>query len=214
MKKSKNGQLGFSKKIVQEPYFLIPEIYSLLLRARKRKIKILFIGGLAVRFYLKKTERITKDIDIAVATKHLDRFRELLETQSYQVGNFDPWFRAVKGQKGRKIIIDFTGENVVELNNFNSLKIDFNLTVLKRVHLNGNFFYIPLPQLEDLILMKLLSWREKDISDVLCILAEKFNEIDFVKYHDKIQLQDLERAVFQGYTALQDFLQSDMGIEF
>ncbi len=162
-----------------------------------------------MRYYLKKTERITKDIDVVVATKQLDEFHKLLELESYKVGNFDPWFRAIKEFRGNKIILDFTGENVVELNNYNSLKLNFNSFVRKRVRLkDGRNFYIPLPKLEVLILLKLLSRREKDTIDVLLILLEKYDEIDFIKYQEEIQLQDIERVVYQGYLAVQDFIHS------
>lgn len=138
-----------------------------------------------MRYYLKKTERITKDIDVVVATKQLDEFRKLLESESYKVGNFDPWFRAIKEFRGNKIILDFTGENVVELNNYNSLKINFNSFVRKKVELGEGSFYIPLPKLEVLILLKLLSRREKDTIDVILILLEKFEEINLPNIRKK-----------------------------
>lgn len=168
----------------------------------------MFIGGLAVKFYLKQTERFTKDIDVVVTTRHLDKFHTILESEKYNIGDFSPWFKAIKHLNAKTIILDFTGEHVPDLDSFYSFKVDFKSIIFKKVLLDdsNHFFFIPLPRLEELLILKLLSCREKDMMDILLFLLEKKEEIDFEIFQRRVQLQDLERPIFSSYTRIKTLL--------
>ncbi|MEX2316662.1 MAG: nucleotidyltransferase [Pirellulales bacterium] len=150
----------------------IPETLDLLVALLERmSLEYVVMAGLAVRSY--SIPRATYDIDFTIALDHkrLPELFDALEEQEYVVP--EPyrtgWVDTVKGLEVVKLK-RYIGDQSLDVDLFLSSS-EFQQEVLKRkrlVEVEGRKLWLVSP--EDLILLKLLADRPRDLVDVADVL--------------------------------------------
>jgi hypothetical protein len=154
----------------------------------------------AVRTYLHDPDRrVTRDVDLLVPSQALPGFRELLEEQGYRLYCAAPWWHAERGSGETRELVDIAVDQVVDMASFERYPLDPQTCVL-RSEPGGS--PIPVPIVEDLLALKLLAHRDKDLLDAVALLRDQGAHIDRARLFASIKLRDLEIPIRRGQLAL------------
>jgi hypothetical protein len=185
---------------------LLEELHAIAGEAARRSLPYVVIGAFAVRTYLGRPDRrLTRDIDLLVATGGWPGFRRLLAERGYQVYEIGPWWRAERGTGPGATGIDIAIDRVVDMGTFESYPLDPRAAA-SRAESGGQ--PIPVPGIEDLLALKLLSHRDKDLLDVLALLLDAGESLSRDRFVDAIEARDLGIPVRRGYLLLRAEIES------
>jgi hypothetical protein len=157
---------------------------------KKLKLRIAFMGGIAAGVY--GQPRTTYDVDalVLVEEKDLQRLLGLFSREGFSYDKKEP-VKRIHGLRFITLVYP-------KLKTYVDLFIagsNFHRGMLERAHsVRLASFEIPLISPEDLVLLKLLSGRDKDTEDVREILMANKKELDMA-YLEK-QARELEVDLF------------------
>ncbi|WP_170319825.1 nucleotidyl transferase AbiEii/AbiGii toxin family protein [Polyangium spumosum] len=173
------------------------ELIAILAEARQRSIPLVVLGAFAVRTYLRAPDqRFTHDVDLLALPDALDALGELLTSRGYHVYRSAPWWRAERGSGKERVLLDIASGAVVDMASFESYPLA-PTEARQRAEPGGE--PIPVPALEDLLAMKILSHRDKDILDVVALLRDAGDTIEKDRFRAQIEARDLELPLRRGY---------------
>jgi hypothetical protein len=173
------------------------ELASILAEAQRRSIPLVVLGAFAVRTYLRDPDqRYTHDLDLLTPADWLAALREMLTSSGYQVYSSGPWWRAERTIGNERIFVDIALGSVVDMMSFESYALEPKEAQL-RAEPGGEL--IPVPPLEDLLAMKMLAHRDKDILDIVALLRDVGENIDAKRFSESIEIRDLEVPLRKGY---------------
>jgi hypothetical protein len=176
------------------------ELEAILAEAAQREVGLVVVGAFAVRTYLRDPDRRrTHDLDLVALPTALEALGKLLSERGYHVYPSTPWWRAERGSGRDRIIIDIGAGAVVDMASFESYPLD---VAEAQPRAEPGAAPIPVPPLEDLLAMKILAHRDKDILDVIAILRDAGDAIDVHKLRRRIDARDLEIPLQRGYLAI------------
>lgn len=173
------------------------ELSAILAEAHQRSIPLVVLGAFAVRTYLREPDqRLTLDLDLLAQPDALDALAELLTSRGYRVYRSNPWWRAERGSGRDRILVDIASGAVVDMASFESYPLAL-AEAQQRAEPGGDL--IPVPPLEDLLAMKILAHRDKDILDVVALLRDAGDALDGKAFNARIEARDLEVSLRRGY---------------
>lgn|GEM_PF-3955222 len=173
------------------------ELAEILAEAERRSIPLVVLGAFAVRAYLHEPDqRYTHDLDLLANADSLVSLREMLEFRGYTVYSSGPWWRAERKSGNERILIDVALGSVVDMMSFESYPLATNEAQL-RAEPGGPL--IPVPPIEDLLAMKILAHRDKDILDVVALLRDVGDIIQSEVFAMRVEMRDLEIPTRRGY---------------
>jgi hypothetical protein len=176
------------------------ELQAILAAAQARGIPIVVVGGAAVRTYLREPDlRRTKDLDFVVAPCGFDAALRLLDERGFRRYDTGLWWRAERGDGVDRIVADLWVGAVVDAGSYESYPLD---PMEAEVRAEPGASSIPVPHLEDLLALKLLAHRDKDMLDVVALLADRASLLDAARFRRNVERRDLEVAVRRGYLAV------------
>lgn len=173
-------------------------------------VRFAAIGGIALSGYLRRNTRLTVDIDLVVAQENGERFRDLLTELGYVCGTQDLWLRARKKVEETEVVVDVTSEEVTDARSFYSYRIPLPETggtaLLMPFHteLAPMACEVPVASPEDLLVLKLLAGRDRDLLDVLALLLERSDAIDSQAFCQRVALADLDIPIASALARLRD----------
>jgi len=168
--------------------------------ARERGIPLVVVGGFAVRAYLSDPDkRTTRDLDLVVSRSTFLEIRALLEERGFRLYDTGSWWRAERGEDERRRVVDIGIDGVVDSASFESYPLAIAET--RQVALPGGPV-LQVPALEDLLALKLLAHRDKDILDVIALLRDAGDNVDAVRFRQQVERRDLEVPIRRGYLAV------------
>jgi predicted nucleotidyltransferase len=138
------------------------------LEFEKNKIDYMVIGGQAVLIY--GEPRLTKDIDIILGTD-IDRFKDTLEIVKKMKLKILPKnpYDFVKETMVFPLLDEKTGIRIDLIFSFS----EYEKEALKRINrVKISDFYVNYVSLEDLIIQKIISGRERDIEDIRIVMLK------------------------------------------
>lgn len=142
--------------------------------ARRRKIKIVVMGGMAISVYA--PPRATFDIDAIgdIREESLEGFLMELKEQGFSFDEANP----VKTIAGMPFVTLYFGRSKIPLDLFLA-RNEFQSSIIQRARsLRVGGMELDVISPEDLILVKLLSGRPRDIEDIRQILIENSGVLD------------------------------------
>lgn len=150
---------------------IIEELHRIFL---KRRMKLAFMGGIAVSVY--GTPRATYDIDAVALVEEL-KIEPLLSALRRK-GFYCDEKRPIKTIQGKPFITLIYSKSKVYVDLFLA-RDEFQLQVFSRARkIRLNRMKVNIVSPEDLILIKLQSGRERDLDDVRIILSENASKLD------------------------------------
>jgi len=138
------------------------------LEFKKNKIDYMVIGGQAVLIY--GEPRLTKDIDIILGTD-IDRFKDILKIVKKMKLKILPKnpYDFVKETMVLPLLDEKTGIRIDLIFSFS----EYEKEALKRVNrVKISDFYVNYVSIEDLIIQKIISGRERDIEDIRIVIMK------------------------------------------
>jgi hypothetical protein len=173
------------------------ELTAILADAQQRSIALVVLGAFAVRTYLREPDqRLTHDLDLLTPLDALPALGELLTSRGYQVYRSAPWWRGERGTGKDRILVDIAAGAVVDMASFESYPLSPS-EAQERAEPGGA--PIPVPPLEDLLAMKILAHRDKDILDVVALMRDAGDALDEQAFARRIEVRDLEVPLQRGY---------------
>jgi hypothetical protein len=153
---------------------LLVEAEELIAAAEATGIRPALVGGLAVRAWVGAMGRRTNDVDLAVfETADVERLGRVLAGRGYHVLDDPTWRRAVRGEGPHRILVDWTGPEVVDP------------STLERYRLSGAWVsrrlasrMVPVIAAPDLLVLKLLGSRDQDIADLALLVDSELEGCD------------------------------------
>jgi hypothetical protein len=174
---------------------LLEELQSVVEEARQKGIPIAVIGACGLRTYLPSPDkRVSVDADVLTTSTGVDALEALLESRGYRTFTTGPWRRAERSAPER-LVIDIAVDAIVDVRTFRSYAIDWS-TVTARSE--PGRAPIPVPRLEDLLVQKLISAREKDLLDVILVASDESIAVRVDVIARQIEAQDVEIPVTRG----------------
>jgi hypothetical protein len=144
---------------------LLREAEALLRAAEGAGLQAALLGGLAVRAHLGVLPRETFDIDIAMSSvPEVDAFGRLLVARGYDMLEEPWWRRAVRGGTEGRIIVDWTGPEIVDPTTLRRFRLGPERVRRRLVSTEVAVVAVP-----DLLALKLLAGRDQDIADLACL---------------------------------------------
>lgn len=146
---------------------LLSEAEAIVTDAEAAGLSVALLGGLAVRAWVGRAGRETYDVDFVTGSQDdARRLSEVLRKRGYEVLP-DPWWRrAIAERDGERVIVDWTGPDVVDPRTLDGYRVG-GTRVLRHLVTRQ----VPVIELADLVIIKLLAGRDQDIVDVVVLSA-------------------------------------------
>jgi hypothetical protein len=163
----------------------LKDLREILTEAKSWGLKILVIGGYAVRAYT-IGYRYTKDIDMVVNKEETGRFSGLLKGLDYKVTRTKFGISGTKKVNGGDIKLHISIGEIYDESTNNRYPINEDTFRNSRM-LDVSGFYereklkfrISVISIEELLILKLMmKARDKDVVDLIALLTDKMQEID------------------------------------
>ena len=146
---------------------LFAETEELIGAAEAEGLRPALIGGIAVRVWVGSLGRRTHDVDLVLpAATEVERLARLLERRGYHVLDDPVWRRAVRGTGPERILVDWTGPDVVDPDSLERYRLGGT-----RVNRPLESRTVPVVDAADLVVLKLLGSRDQDVSDLLALVG-------------------------------------------
>jgi hypothetical protein len=182
------------------------ELLAIVEDARRRGFRLVALGAFAVRAYLKAPHgRLTHDIDLLVARSDLESLRTALEERGYRVYDTGTWWRGERPTQKGRYVIDIAVDEVVDAAAFDTYPLDPGDAVEIA---EPGAAAIPVPSLEDILALKLLAHRDKDVLDLIALLRDAGERVRRDAFLDRVEHRDLEIPIRRGYLAVSALVQT------
>lgn len=182
------------------------ELGAILAEAERRGIPLVVLGAFAVRAYLREPDqRYTHDLDLFAHADALAALREMLTTRGYTVYSGGLWWRAERTSEKERVLVDIALGSVVDMMSSESYPLEIKEAQL-RAEPGGPL--IPVPPVEDLLAMKILAHRDKDILDVIALLRDVGHVIRPEAFARRVEVRDLEIPMRRGYLEIMAAIES------
>jgi len=163
--------------------------------ARAAGLPLVTIGAFAVRAYLSHPDaRRTNDLDLVTTSAALPALKAILERRGFRVFASGPWWHGEAAGPPR-MVVDVAVDAVVDLTSFERYPMDL-ADARERLESGGALL---VPSIEDLLALKLLSARDKDILDVVALFMDARDAPDRATFLRRVEDRDLEIPVRRGY---------------
>lgn len=180
-----------SAEVEKQSLLDLKEIES---KTREWKISLVLIGGYAVRAYT-KIRRYTKDLDFVTEKKRLGEFKGLLKELGYTYRMREHWMTGNK--KG--INLNMVVEKVHDIQTKKEFLIpesffqDAVVKIINPLYAENKKYKVKAKvcSAEDLLIMKLIPLRDKDLIDTCSILLDSYDSINFKKFIEKATKSNL-----------------------
>ena len=145
---------------------------------------------MAVRAYLAEPwRRATRDVDLVVDPDDTQKLEQVLTELAFRIYPVGPWRRAER----RELWVDIAVGKVVDMASFVAYEVDATQAVsIPR----GDVVGLPVAPFEDLVAMKLIAHRDKDLLDVLALMRE--SALDGTAFRRRIAQREVEIPVRRG----------------
>jgi len=173
----------------------LQDLQTLIIKAKKWKIKLAVIGGYAVQAYT-KAYRFTKDIDLVITREGLWKFEGLLRELGYTLRETEFGIAGSKPFNEGFIDIHVSVGKIFDMSTSITYPVSHELfTNAKELKIAGYYdasnqlaCSAPVIDLETLLLLKLIpTGRGKDTVDILALLLDKREEIQLANLVSKIK---------------------------
>jgi hypothetical protein len=193
-------------------------LQELLDACREFQIRPQLIGGLAVRGYTSR-KRYTHDIDLVIGKRDKANLVTILKRMGFDYRNET----AFGGVKATKRVGDVTVEIHISVGRLWDMRSGQEYVLSSRVHEvpvdDRGSLMAPAASIEDLLILKLLPLRDRDIADAIVLILDN-PELDATAFwqncdrtgntvHVRQRLNELEQELKSG--AFRDTWQSDYG---
>lgn len=167
--------------------------------ASQQKVRVAVIGGYAVRAHAQAKMRYTKDIDVAVSKRDdLPKLKRVLERAGYSVRARPHGLSGYRKVRGVAIVVNAIVEEVKRVK---KIVAPFYPSESKPIRVN-------VASLEDILILKTLLWRDRDVVDVCLLLLSSSDSIDTKQFKSSLQ-QKSSLTQFTGHLRqLLDFIGS------
>lgn len=172
------------------------ELEHILQIATQRDIQVVVIGFHAVSVYTARM-RATADIDLLVPVDAEDTILSILQDEGYQIQESGLMYIALKREEEVECRIDVMSGQVVNESPPCAYPLSAEIGSLQRreLRLGRRTIEVTVPSVEGLLVMKLLSFRDQDIVDLLSLLSDRLNELDIRSYRRKAMEEDNDRRI-------------------
>lgn len=165
--------------------------------AREQGLRVVTIGGYAVRAYTKTRSRYTKDIGLAVREEtELPRLRMMLERAGYAVRDRPHGLSGYRRVRGVSITVNAIVEDVESQERTIS-------SFYPQVPLS---FKAKVSSIEDLMILKTKLWRERDIVDTCLLIPESFDLIDMEQLRKRLHQKQFHSGFIGSMKKLLDLI--------
>jgi len=177
------------------------ELQIVVQACREAGLSVIVIGGLATGFYLQRYRRYTEDIDLVVPATDVEELLTMLQSCGFDITGTRQWWKASKEMGDHELIVDVVTETIAESATEQSHTLSLSplppLAVVTPFskELGELACEIPAAGPEDLIILKLLSGRDKGLIDLTALLLESFKRIDLTALHEKIATAHLQMTM-------------------
>lgn len=169
-------------------------LQSIVTDAQNVGVPIVTLGAFAVRAYMRHPDqRKTNDLDLFTHSASFPALQKILVAHGFRVFPSGPWWRGEAAGPPR-LVVDVAVDAVVDLRSFDRYAVDVRAARER----NEGGAPLPVPSLEDLLALKLLAARDKDILDVAALMMDRGSEIDAAAFLRRIEEQDLEIPIRRG----------------
>lgn len=190
----------------------LQDLKKLVEEAEKWDLKLVLIGGYAVRAYT-KPRRFTKDIDFVTIREGLGQMKGFLQYMNYEYKSGEFWLSGSKKLNETWIDLHMSIDKVHDITtgydypitpNFfqNSQKRKITAYFDENSYLSIQAQACPI---EDLLIMKLIPLRDKDLIDVLALILDSYDQINPSTLYQNIHEANLHSHINSRLTTL--FLQ-------
>ncbi|MDH5779070.1 MAG: nucleotidyl transferase AbiEii/AbiGii toxin family protein [Candidatus Bathyarchaeota archaeon] len=173
----------------------LQDLQTIIIKAKKWKIKLAVIGGYAVQAHT-KAYRLTKDIDLVITREALWKFEGLLRESGYTLRETEFGIAGSKPFNEGFIDIHVSVGKIFDMSSSITYPVSQELfTNAKELKITGYYeaskqlaCSAPVIDLETLLLLKLIpTGRGKDTVDILALLLDKREEIQLANLVSKIK---------------------------
>ncbi|MBI3920879.1 MAG: hypothetical protein HY318_05615 [Armatimonadetes bacterium] len=177
-------------------------------------VDYVLVGALAVRPYLTRFARLTRDLDIVVRAAEREKVLSALTLLGYHVQRAPGWAAATKQIGHVEFIVDIMDDTICEPATNQKYQVQVaSVTMATKIQPVFEEFasracMAPILPLEDAVILKLLSGRDKDLIDHTALLLEAFRKIDLKSLHEKITTARLQMAMSMAVAEWRNALES------
>ena len=188
----------------------LKDLEKIVSETRKWGLKLVLIGGYAVRAYT-RGYRYTKDMDFIMLKKDIGKLTALLKEFGYSVRETQFGLAGRKSIDGNSIDLHVNAGEVFDLSTDKTYPVAEE-TLGEATELEISGFYpsgreikvvAPVVSLEDLLLMKLMPRnREKDGLDVISLLLDCGDDLDVGRFSQKCAQANLSDHIRKSALAI------------
>lgn len=190
-------------------------------KAEENGMLLLIIGGYAGRTYtLKGSWRPTKDMDFITIKENISLLYKILKELGYELTKNKFGFKGIKKINSGDIKLDISVDKIIDSSGSDKEYIlpkdVFKKSVIMHVSESyeenkGLSVKARIAPIEDIIIMKLMTEREKDHFDAIAILVDSFSKINLDRFvlickeseltnHTRLRLENLLADTKKGLT--------------
>lgn len=190
----------------------LEDLKKLVKVAKEWELKLALIGGYAVRAYT-KPRRFTKDLDFVTIREGLGQMKGFLHYMNYEYKSGEFWLSVSKKLNETWIDLHMSIDKVHDITtgydypitpNFfqNSQKRKITAYFEENAHISLQAKICPI---EDLLIMKLIPLRDKDLIDTIALILDSYDQINPSRLYQNIHEANLRAHINSRLTTL--FLQ-------
>jgi len=191
----------------------LEDLKKLVEEAKQWNLKLVLIGGYAVRAYT-KPRRFTKDLDFVTIREGLGQMKGFLHHMNYEYKSGEFWLSGSKKLKETWIDLHMSIDKVHDITTGYDYPITPNFFKNSQKRKITAYFeensYLSLQaqisSIEDLLIMKLIPLRDKDLIDVIALVLDSYGQINPSRLTQSIHEANLRSHINSRLTTL--FLQT------
>ncbi|MEA2089340.1 MAG: DUF6036 family nucleotidyltransferase [Thermoproteota archaeon] len=190
----------------------LQDLKKLVEEAKEWDLKLVLIGGYAVRAYT-KPRRFTKDLDFVTIREGLGQMKGFLHYMNYEYKSGEFWLSGSKKLNETWIDLHMSIDKVHDITTGYDYPVtpDFFQNLQKRkitTYFEENShmsLQAQISPIEDLLIMKLIPLRDKDLIDVIALILDSYDQINPSRFYQSIHKANLRSHINSRLTTL--FLQ-------
>jgi len=190
----------------------LQDLKKLVEEAKKWDLKLVLIGGYAVRAYT-KPRRFTKDLDFVTNREGLGQMKGFLHYMNYEYKSGEFWLSGSKKLNETWIDLHMSVDKVHDITTGydypvtpdffkNSQKRKITAYFEENSHMS---LQAQISSIEDLLIMKLIPLRDKDLVDIIALILDSYDQMNPLRLYQSIHEANLRSHINSRLTTL--FLQ-------
>jgi len=190
----------------------LQDLKKLVEEAKKWDLKLVLIGGYAVRAYT-KPRRFTKDLDFVTNREGLGQMKGFLHYMIYEYKSGEFWLSGSKKLNETWIDLHMSVDKVHDITTGydypvtpdffkNSQKRKITAYFEENSHMS---LQAQISSIEDLLIMKLIPLRDKDLVDIIALILDSYDQMNPLRLYQSIHEANLRSDINSRLTTL--FLQ-------